>query len=208
MLDRLAILGASGHGKVVADVAIQLGWKEIFFFDDAWPALKFNGIWPVHGDSSSLFSAADFDGIVVAIGDNCIRLKKSLQPEITNKLKVLIHPSAYVASNVIIEKGSVIFAGAVIQPETKIGISCIINTGATVDHDCFIKDSVHIAPGTNIAGGVSVGSCAWIGIGSTIIQNVSIGSGVVVGAGAVVINDIPDNTTVVGVPARPLKKTT
>lgn len=208
MHQRLAILGASGHGKVVADVAVQSGWKEIFFFDDAWPSLKFNGTWPVHGDSSALFAAAtDFDGIVVAIGDNHIRLDKSLQiTNTTNKLASLIHPSAYIADDVFIEKGSVIFAGSIIQPETKIGISCIVNTGSTVDHDCLVKDSVHIAPGTNIAGGVTVGSCTWIGIGSTIIQNVSIGSGVIVGAGAVVINDLPDNTTVVGVPAKPLSR--
>lgn len=207
-MQRLAIIGASGHGKVVADVAIKSGWREIFFFDDAWPSLKFNGIWPIHGDSSNLFAAIeDFDGIVVAIGNNSIRLKKSYKIEsISSKLVALIHPAAYIANNVSIGKGSVVFAGAIIQPETIIGIACIVNTAATIDHDCFLKDGVHVAPGSHIAGGVSIGKCSWIGIGSTVNQNLSIGAGVIVGAGAAVINDIPDNTTVVGIPARPLKK--
>ena len=207
-LQRLAIIGASGHGKVVADVAIQSGWKEIFFFDDAWPLLKFNGIWPVHGDSRSLFAAIeDFDGIAIAIGNNSIRLEKFYEIEnVANKMVVLRHPAAYIANNVFIGKGSVVFAGAIIQPETSIGVSCIVNTAATIDHDCLLKDGVHVAPGAHVAGGVSVGNCSWIGIGSTVNQNLSIGARVIVGAGAAVTNDIPDNTTVVGIPARPLKK--
>lgn len=208
ILQRLAIIGARGHGKVVADVAIQSGWKEIFFFDDAWPSLKFNGIWPIHGDSRSLFAFFDdFDGIVIAIGNNSIRLEKSYEIEnVTNKLVALKHPTAYIANNVSIGNGSVIFAGAIIQPETSIGVSCIVNTAATIDHDCLLKDGVHVAPGSHIAGGVSIGKCSWIGLGSTVNQNLSIGAGVIVGAGAAVINDISDNKIVVGVPARPLKK--
>ena len=116
-----------------------------------------------------------------------------------------IHPSAIIGSDVTVGEGSLVAAGAVINASTKIGKCGIINTCASVDHDCVISDGVHIGPGCRVAGDVTVGKYAWLGIGATVIDKRSIGQGSVVGAGAVVIGDVPDAVVVTGVPARTLR---
>jgi sugar O-acyltransferase (sialic acid O-acetyltransferase NeuD family) len=203
-MKRLAILGASGHGKVVAEIAELSGWTEIVFFDDAWPTITQNGPWPVAGNSQDLESAASqFEGIIVAIGNNATRLTKS--KEIRTKglsLITLIHPKAIVSHYATIDDGSVVMAGAVINPFTKIGLAAIINTSATIDHDCMIQDGVHVSPGAHLAGAVSVGECTWIGIGASIKQYISIGKNTVIGAGSVIVKNIPDGQTVIGVPGK------
>ncbi|KTD24346.1 acetyltransferase [Legionella lansingensis] len=199
----LAILGAGGHGKVIADAALCSGWEEIVFFDDKWPALNCVGIWDVIGDSQSFSAKAScFDGVIVGIGDNAIRLNKMthlLRDDIP--LATIIHPTATVSRFTTLGQGSLVCAGAVINPDSRIGIGSIINTGATVDHDCCLGDVVHISPGANLASGVQVGDLSWVGIGSSVRQMITIGARVIVGAGAVVIKDIPDDCTVIGVPA-------
>ena len=203
-MKRLAILGASGHGKVVADIAERLGWSEIRFFDDRWPGHERNGVWPVVGDAAALLAAASgHDGVVVAIGDNAARLTRhrDLQRAGVEPV-VLCHPSASRSPRAAIGAGSVLMAGAVVNVDSQLGEAVIINTGATVDHDCRLGDAVHLSPGAHLAGNVQVGAGSWIGIGAVVRQGVRIGSRVVVGAGAVVLNDVPDDATVVGVPAR------
>jgi sugar O-acyltransferase (sialic acid O-acetyltransferase NeuD family) len=208
MMAKLAILGASGHGKVVADTALQAGWDEVVFFDDAWPDPKTNGCTPVVGDTNELLNSTDkFAGVVVAIGNNRIRLGKAqdlLQAGLT--LPPLIHPKAYVAKDVVIQSGVVIFAGAVVQPGSMLGLASIVNTGATVDHDCSLASGVHVCPGVNLAGGVAIGECSWIGIGSCVNQYQTIGADVTIGAGAAVVNDLPDDVTVVGIPAKAITR--
>jgi sugar O-acyltransferase (sialic acid O-acetyltransferase NeuD family) len=206
-MKRLAILGASGHGKVVADTAETVGWSEIFFFDDAWPSCVANGIWPVIGTGKQLLERAkEFDGVVVAIGNNAIRLQKALALiQQGAKMATLIHPSAYVSRHAAVGAGSVIFAGAVVNAGASIGAGCILNTGSSVDHDCSLDDSVHISPGARLAGGVRVGQCSWVGIGACVKQMVEIGADVMVGAGAAVVTNVVDGATVVGVPARALE---
>jgi len=202
-LKRLAILGASGHGKVVADCAECAGWNEIVFFDDAWPKMERNGVWRVVGDTNTLLNDLNlYDGVIVAIGHNETRLKK--QAELLDHgatMVSIIHPNAQISQYSQLGIGSVVMAGVVINVDTKIGTACIINTSATIDHDCIIGDGVHISPGAHLAGGVIVGDFSWIGIGSSIRQLIKIGKKTVVGAGAVVINDIKDDCTVVGNPA-------
>lgn len=200
----LAILGASGHGKVVADCAELCGWQAVSFFDDAWPEKQINGHWPIQGNTADLLQRVrEFDGVLVAIGNNTIRdakLRALLDADAS--VPVLLHPSSVVSRYASLGPGSVVFAGAVVNADARIGFGAIINTGATVDHDCVLGDSVHVSPGANLAGGVGVGDLSWLGIGSAVLQLVQIGSAVMVGAGAVVIADVPDSVTVTGVPAR------
>lgn len=204
---KLAILGASGHGKVVADTAECCGWQAIEFFDDAWPALQENGVWPVVGDSAALMGRlADFDGVVVAIGNNCIRHTKLLELRAAGAyLVTLVHPAAIVSRYAAIGQGTVVFAGAVVNAEACTGHGAILNTGCSIDHNCVLGDAVHISPGARLAGGVKVGDLSWIGIGVSVRQLVCIGERVMVGAGSVVVSDIPNDLTVAGVPAKRMR---
>lgn len=206
-MTRLAILGASGHGKVVADTAEVCGWSQIEFFDDAWPSRTSNGVWDVVGAGKDLLERAhEFDGVVVAIGDNAVRQSK-LGALLAQGAAVatLVHPAAYVSRHASVGVGSVVFAGAVLNSGASLGAGGILNTGCSVDHDCTLGDSVHISPGARLAGGVAVGQCSWIGIGASVKQLITIGANVVVGAGAAVVADVDDGRTVIGVPARVLE---
>ncbi|ARD21668.1 acetyltransferase [Shewanella japonica] len=206
MIKRCAILGASGHGKVIAEIAELNHFTEIHFFDDRWPKLQNIEHWTVFGDTLELLSLVDqYELVVVAIGNNEIRLDKvNLLKSSGAKLSVLTHPSAIISSYSQLGEGCVVMANAVVNPFSLIGNACIVNTSATIDHDCIIANGVHVSPGANLAGGVKVGTISWIGIGAQVKQLVKIGENVVVGAGATVLHDVADSKTVVGCPARPL----
>ncbi|UQB43353.1 acetyltransferase [Thiomicrospira microaerophila] len=204
-MKRLAILGASGHGKVVADIAELNGW-DVVFFDDAFPRVSHLAHWSVMGNTQDLLADLQrFDGCFVAIGNNRIRLdKQQMLAEKGATFPVLIHPSAVVSRYAKVEAGCVVMAGAVVNPFALVQQACIINTSATIDHDCVLAEGLHISPGAHLAGAVSVGTCSWVGIGASVKQCVKIGAHVVVGAGAAVVKDVSDGLTVVGVPAKPL----
>lgn len=202
----LLIVGAGGHGKVVADAALSTGrWNALLFLDDAWPGKKENGPWPIQGKIENLPEWRRQCGeAVVAIGDN--RLRLTLQKRLADagfEIVSVIHPSAEISRFARIGAGSVVFAKAVVNVDAMIEEGAIINTAATIDHDCRLGIGVHVSPGAHLAGGVSVGAFSWIGIGGVVRENISIGSDVIVGAGAAVVADIPSGTTVMGVPARP-----
>ncbi len=203
-MKRLAILGASGHGKVVAELAELSGWPEIVFFDDAFPEVTTIGIWTVSGNTDSLLnSLSEFDGCIVAIGDNAVRVEKTLQIASNNGLLVsLFHPSSIISQYSEVGLGSVVMANAVINPFSTLGMACIVNTASTIDHDCELGDGVHISPGAHLAGTVKIGDLSWVGIGACVKQNSLIGKNVLIGAGSAVVNDIPSNNMVTGVPAK------
>ena len=203
-MKHLAILGASGHGKVVADIAECQGWEKVSFFDDAWPKKQKNGAWSVIGDSDELLKRlSEFSGVAVAIGDNTVRLNKlNMFKQAGAPLPALAHPSAVVSRYSFIDDAVVIVAGAVINADARVRFGTVINTSASVGHDCDLGEGCHICPGVRLAGGVEVGSCSWVGVGTSVRQLVKIGSGVVIGAGAAVVSDIENGAIAVGVPAR------
>lgn len=203
-MKRLVIVGASGHGKVVADIANKCGYDKIVFLDDDSSKEECNG-YPVVGNFKDINRFCDFD-ILVAIGDADIRQKVQIDI-ISNGLNIpsLIHPNAIVASDVQIGKGTVIMAGAIINSGSKIGNGCIINTGSTIDHDNIISDYVHVSVGSHIAGSVFIGKKTWIGAGAIVINNIKICENCIIGAGAVVVNNIEKKGTYIGVPAKRMK---
>lgn len=114
----------------------------------------------------------------------------------------VVHPSAIIATDVVLSEGAQIMAGAVIQAGCHIGMNAVINTGSILDHDCHIGDHAHIAPGVTLSGGVRVGENTHVGTGATVIQGIKLGRSSLVAAGAVVIRDVPDGVAVAGVPAK------
>lgn len=199
---KLAIIGASGHGRVVADIAVKNGYRDIVFLDDDENIHECGG-YPIVGKSS----AAQIIDADVIVGIGVASVRKQIQESISEeKLITLIHPDAVVARDVVIGAGTVVMAGAVINPGARIGKGCIINTCSSVDHDCKIGDYVHIAVGSHLCGTVTVGERTWIGAGATVSNNVSICSDCMIGAGAVVVNDIQESGTYISVPARKINK--
>lgn len=204
-MKKLLIIGASGHGKVVADIAIKMNkWNNIAFLDDNNSIETCMGL-EVIGNLADAITYKDKAEFFVAIGNNAIR--ESVQNNLEeNDLKIvtLIHPGAIIGQEVEIGIGTVVMAGVVINASTKIGKGCIINTSGSIDHDNVISDYVHISPGVNLAGTITVGKRSWIGIGSAIRNNIHICNDCIIGAGAVVIKDITESGTYVGVPVRRL----
>ncbi|WP_039043097.1 acetyltransferase [Sporosarcina sp. ZBG7A] len=203
MKKNLLIIGASGHGKVVADIALRMNkWESIAFLDDDEAIELSMGI-EVIGTSADINKYIHEYEIFVGIGDNAIREKVYEALETVGaSIPVLIHPSVVIGEQVLMGSGTVVMAGAVINCCTTIGKGCIVNTGSTIDHDNSIKDFVHISPGAHLAGTVSVGKGSWLGIGSVVSNNVIIPSGCTIGAGSVVIRNITEPGVYVGVPVR------
>ncbi|MCO1694590.1 acetyltransferase [Pseudomonas aeruginosa] len=201
---KLAILGAGGHGKVVADTAECCGWEEVFFFDDAWPGKSANGRWEIVGGFDDLMARLpEFGGVVVAIGNNVTRHAKLEALKVAGAgLIVLCYPQASISRYASLGLGTVVFAGVVVNVDARIGEGVILNTGCSIDHDCVLGAAVHVSPGARIAGGVEIAEKAWIGMGACIRQLTRIGAGSIVGAGAVVLEEVPESVTVVGVPAK------
>lgn len=199
-MKKLIIIGASGHGKVIADIAKKSGYEKIAFLDDN-PSLTECGGYDVIGSSEKIPELeTDF---IVGIGNALIRQRIHKKIKSHNKqLVTLIHPSSVIGENVSIDEGTVVMAGAIINPGAVIGKGCIVNTGASVDHDCKLDDFVHVSVGAHLAGTVIVGERTWIGIGATISNNLSLTSDCMIGAGAVVVKNIEVAGTYVGVPAR------
>lgn len=198
---QLVIIGASGHGKVIADIAKKLDYNEIVFLDDDTTLVECNG-YRVVGTTKDVKSYKSYE-FVVAIGNAEIR--KKIQNQLSNEnitIATLVHPNAVIGENVVLGEGTVVMAGAVVNPCVTIGNGCIINTCTSVDHDCVIGDFAHISVGAHIAGTVTIGECTWIGAGATIINNLNICGSCMIGAGAVIINNIDEPGTYVGVPAR------
>jgi len=199
MNNRLIIIGAGGHGKVIADIATKIGYSKIGFADDnaTGECMGF----PIMAKVSQLDSLNDGNtDFVIGVGNNAVR--KSIAEKYNVNWVALVHPSAQIALNVTLGKGTVVMAGAVVNPCATIGEHCIINTGAIAEHDNIIENYVHLSPKVALGGTVHIGELTHVGIGATVINNIRICGNCRIGAGAVVIRNIEHSGTYVGVPAK------
>lgn len=208
MSDRreIFLFGASGHAKVVADIVEREGRARLCFLVDDDPDRKdcrLFGHRVIGGRPELLARRAEAGAAIVAIGANPARRAVAdwLVSEGFSFARAL-HPSAQIGREVRIAAGSVVMAGAVINPDCEIGMHCIVNTAASVDHDCRLNDGVHVAPGARLCGGVSVGRGAFIGAGAVVLPGRSVGADAIIAAGAIVLADVPDNAIVTGNPAK------
>lgn len=207
-MSAVIIVGAGGHGRVVADALHCAGIPVLGFTD---PDATLHGTlvegFPVLGDDSVLERypqrACELALGIGSVGvtDARARIAESLQAA-GWRLATVVHPSAIVARSAVLETGAQVMAGAIVQSGARVGLGALINTGAQVDHDCVIGAYSHVAPGAVLSGGVTLGERCHIGSGAVIIQGVRLGRSVLVGAGAVVVVDGTDGTRLFGVPAR------
>lgn len=200
---RLILLGAGGQGRVAADVARCMDcYREICFLDDSLQEEQVSFPYRILGRFSDRGAYREDADFLVAIGQNDVR--ERLQEQLTAEgvpLATLIHPRAVVAERVTIGEGSVIAAGAVIGPDAALGRGVILNTCASVDHDCRIGDFCHISVGAHLAGMVSVGVRSLLGVGVAVRPGIHIAADCTIGVGAAVVGDIPEPGVYVGVPA-------
>ena len=209
MQKEVVILGAGGHAKVIADIIKKSGDVVVGFLDDN---LDIQGN-IIYDNKKVLGTTKEEDiykykdkNFVIAIGSNRVRKLISEKYKDLNWYTA-IHPNAVIANEVELGAGTVVMAGAIINPGTKIGKHCIINTSVSVDHDNIFEDFVHISPGSHLAGTVTIKERTWICAGVTVINNIEIAENNIIGAGATVIKNITDkNSTFVGVPIRKIDR--
>lgn len=201
-MNRLIIIGAGGHGKVIADIALKNGYENIYFVDDNATGIVMG--FPIIGTSNEIDHLDDGNtDFIIGIGNNAIR-KVIAETYYVNWVSI-VHPAAQIAFNAEIGKGTVVMANAAVNVCAKIGEHCIINTGAIVEHDNVIENYAHISPNVALGGTVRIGALTHIGIGVTVKNNINICSDCTIGAGTVVIRDIKKSGTYIGVPAEKIK---
>lgn len=207
---KLAIWGASGHGRVVCDAVERANHMSVVGFLDDDLAKKGSTFasYPVLGGKEALLElgALGVSHVHVAVG-HCAH-RRRIADELCAagfELATVIHPNSTIAADVEIAPGTFVAAGVVVNPKARIGRNVILNTLCGVDHETVIGDSVHIAPGARIGGLVRIDAETFIGIGATVLNCRSIGANTLVGAGAVVVKDLPGGIVAFGVPARHMR---
>jgi len=206
MKKNLIIVGAGGHGQVVAEIADLMSlWYSILFLDDDLEKSKETKV-SVIGTISEAFDFKETHDFFVAIGNNFTREKISNKLiELGCNIVTIIHPQSIIGKDVQIGAGTVVMPGSVINNSSKIGLGCIINTSSSIDHENIIDDYVHISPGVRCGGNVTVGKRTWLGIGSVVVNNVRITSDCIIGAAGLVIKDVIHSGTYIGVPIKRLE---
>lgn len=190
------LYGASGHGKVIKDIAEACGIFVEGFVDD-------NPVLSQYCEKQVYHHADGLSPMIVSVGIN--KTRKKIVEKLNCQFSTAIHPSAIISPSAKIGEGTVVMPGVIINADVVIGKHCVINTGASIDHECVIGDYCHMAPHSTLCGQVHVGEGALIGVGASVIPCIEIGDWCTVGAGAAVVANVPDNTTVVGVPAKTIK---
>ncbi len=210
---KVVIWGAGGHAMVIADILRCMGGYEIAgFLDDANPhrhGQPFGGATILGGkEQLPKLREKGISHAILGFGDCAARLRLcGVVKDFGFDFVTAIHPRATVAREVPVGEGTVIVAGSVVNPGSKIGAQVILNTCSSVDHDCIIENGVHISPGVRLGGTVRIGRGAWLALSSTIAAGVSIGEGALIGAGAVVLSNIPPRVLAYGIPARIIRST-
>lgn len=205
MNEKVIIIGAGGHAKVVADIARKSGDTVLGFLDDdeGKKGKDFFGA-RILGNTSEYDKYISEACFIIAIGNNLVR--KRIAESMTCRFYTAIHPTAVIAEGAEIGEGVCIAALAAVNPDAKVGKHAIINTCAVVEHDCRVGDYAHLSPNATMCGLSNVGECSWIGAGATVVNGKKICGDALVGAGAVVAKDIEASGTYVGVPAKILEK--
>jgi sugar O-acyltransferase (sialic acid O-acetyltransferase NeuD family) len=206
MPEAFLVMGASGHAKVVIDALLASGNRIVGCYDDDESLAGTDpvpGVTVVGGSSALVANWRKGQKVVIAIGENRIRLRLSLLLKV--EYGIASAPSVVLGKGVTIGPGSMLLPSATVNIDSAIGMHAILNTSCSVDHDCRIGDFAHIAPGCALGGNITVGEGTFLGVGTRVIPGIRIGRWSIVGAGAVVTKDLPDNCTAVGVPAKVIK---
>ena len=201
----LVIIGAGGHGRVVADLALRTGFSVAGFLDRSLEVRR-DGIPVLGGDDLMETMVKRQNRLAMGLGSRSAWKRRITLCERIDRLEssvpTLIDPEAGVMPSVEIGRGTQVLMGARIQTGVTIEAWCVVNTAAVIEHDCWVHSNVHVAPGAILCGGVTVGEGAFIGAGSTVMEGVFVGAHATVGMGAVVIGDVPNGQVVAGIPAR------
>lgn len=204
-MKKVYLYGASGHGKVVAEI-LEKNKKSIQAVFDDNPACTSLLDYPVPGAFARDSFPQDAQ-LIITIGNNSVR-KKIAQQLSDVPFATAIHPAASISARSTIGAGTVIMAGVSVNSSVVMGQHVILNTNCSIDHDCELGDFVHISPNAALAGNVKIGEGTHVGIGACVIQGMNIGSWAIIGAGTVVITDVPDHAVVVGNPGKIIRYTT
>ena len=208
IMDKVLVVGAGGHGKVVGElVELSSAYELAGWVDRGHVGKEINGGVILGGDDDleKIYQSGVTSVIigVGSIGDVSVKKKLAeLLEEIGFQFISLRHPSAVISMRSDIAQGTCMMAGSVIQTDTSIGKHCIVNTRAVIEHDCSIGSFVHVAPGAVIAGGVHIEDDVHIGLGAVVREGLHVGQGALIAAGAVVIDNVPVGARVAGCPAR------
>jgi sugar O-acyltransferase (sialic acid O-acetyltransferase NeuD family) len=208
----IIVIGSSGHAKVVIDCIEKENKYEIIGLLDRFKQVGSSSFgYKILGkeeDLQDLIRIHKIEGGIIAIGDNFIRYKvyDKISQHIPqfNFIKV-VHPSAEIARNVLIGKGSVVLANTTISSNATVGSFCIINNNSSLDHDSNMLDYSSLAPGSTIGGNVKIGLFTAVSLGAKVIHGITIGEHTIIGAGATVIKDIPKYVVAYGNPAKVIR---
>ncbi len=202
---KIVLIGYSGHAFVVCGIVAASGKTVAAYCDNQEKEFNpFNLVYLGKETDPPALEAIAANEFFVAIGDNNIRKKIQLAFAEKKFLAInVVHPSSVVdPSAAIAHNGVMISANATINPLASIGMGAICNTGCIIEHECIVGDFAHIGPGAVLCGNVKVGEKTFVGANSVVRQGIIIGNNVMIGAGSVVVRDVPDNTTVMGCPAK------